>query len=184
MSTHNEKILLFLKFSHNQVNKQFPLRHGPNFIPAELIPEAAEAGSLLFTVFLFNKNEALLRTFSHFPLSVKFLKEDERENPSDEEGTILVKQTLIKINSILKIQIFPLKNLENNFFSFALPEEIEKKCNQEIQNKEDQIEIDEKGQFTFIEAEKLVEEEIDNKESSSIKNFEKKEINNEEYFSL
>lgn len=121
MSSHDEKILLYLKFSHENKKVEIPLRQGSNLIHSDLIPGAiCEDTIILFNIFLLNKNEALIRSFEHFPLSVKFLdQQDESPSPWTAcEG----KQSLIKTNSILKTQIFAFKSFENNYFSFILPE--------------------------------------------------------------
>jgi hypothetical protein len=129
MSSHDEKILLFLKFSHENKKVEIPLKQGSNLIHSDLIPGAiCEEPIILFNIFLLNKNEALIRSFEHFPLSVKFLdQEDESRSPwTVYEG----KESLFKTNSILKTQIFAFKNFENNFFSFILPIEADYKADQ------------------------------------------------------
>jgi hypothetical protein len=130
MSSHDEKILLFLKFSHENKKVEIPLRQGSNLIHSLTIPGAiCEEPTVLFNVFLLNKNEALIRSFEHFPLSVKFL--DQEEETATPWTAYQGKQSLIKTKSILKTQIFAFKNIENNYFSFILPEELDYKQDKE-----------------------------------------------------
>lgn len=124
MSNHDEKILLLLKFSHES-NPQvlIPLKMGNNNIISGLFPQFAQKDLILFNIQMNNSGEVCLRTFDHFPLTVKSKESNDVLTSDHDKNLSLTKQTLINFNSILNIQFLPfLPDCTNFFFSFEKKE--------------------------------------------------------------
>jgi hypothetical protein len=112
MSTDDEKILFFLKFS--QQDKYLPLKPGINMIKSDFFSENPWGVPLLFNIHIVNECEIVLRTFDYFPL---YIQQNHCEIP-EVESIFLSKQSIFKLNSILTTRIFPFNSQFSEYFCF------------------------------------------------------------------
>jgi len=102
-----------------------PLKKGNNLILSQSFPEMSRNNIVLFNLNIISENKASLRTFDYFPLLINFDIKNTDLSVSNfriQKELLLRKPTIIFINSLLNIQIFPLftnnSKLQNKFFFF------------------------------------------------------------------
>lgn len=136
MTDRKKNVFMNLKLSQSGCST--PLFEGNNSILSDLYPELSSEKLILFNLNIINEEDAILRTFDHFPIIIKNIKNESLI----EDSFHINKQTLINLKGIYKYQIFPLKS--DDYFEFEkpkLPLETEKNSPQisnfkEIKNQE------------------------------------------------
>ena len=123
MTSTEDETILNLKY----VDKFYclPLKKGNNLILSQSFPEMSKNNIILFNLNIISENEASLRTFDYFPLLINFdirNTDSSVSNARIQKELLLRKPTIIFINSLLNIQIFPLftnnSKFQNKFFFF------------------------------------------------------------------
>jgi hypothetical protein len=163
MKERKKEIKMNLKYSNNEI--VIPLFIGNNVIVSDFFPEVVEEKIILFNLNIINDEEAILRTFENSFIKFQFNNNFEQESISN----ICNKNSIININTLKSLKIFPFFNQDFYFFLEPVQMNFYKEEEKEINSLEQEHKI---AEVILIENENIgINKRKENNSNDNDQNF-------------